>query len=186
MKKVFMFENEGGQLHTCLFAGLNDNGHPQWMMVNQGEEIMMLQEYMKVNLIKSNDIRLLCLEDEKLDSATMAHYLGAVLQDYPVDRKMALSKAVTSLKNKGFEWRRDALKVRVYMREYYEEAVRANRFRFAIYCAGGGKLLELDSFKTTNEMLDAFQNYYDALYLEAGIALLMTTITNIDGLKIKV
>ena len=52
MKKVFLFENEGGQLHKCLFAGLDDNGHPQWMMVDQGKEIMMLEEYLKVNLMK--------------------------------------------------------------------------------------------------------------------------------------
>lgn len=185
MKKVFLFENEGGQLHKCLFAGLDDNGHPQWMMVDQGKEIMMLEEYLKVNLMKRNNIRMLCLEGEKLESATMAHYLGAVLQDYPVDRKRALSKAVTSLKDKGFKWQQNTLKVKVFMHEYYEEAVSANRFRFTVYCAEGGPLLELDCFKTTDEMLDALQNYYDAVYQEAGITLKMTTITNIDGLKLK-
>ena len=30
------------------------------------------------------------------------------------------------------------------------------------------------------------ENYYDAVYQEAGITLKMTTITNIDGLNIKV
>ena len=62
MVKATFFESPFGYLHRCVFAGLDTNDKPQWLMVDQGEEMMTLQNYMVRNLLKDEDIRSSCLE----------------------------------------------------------------------------------------------------------------------------
>lgn len=182
MNKVFFFEREGGRVHKCLFAGLDNSGMPQWIMVDQGDEMMTLEEYMKCNLLKNEDMRVLCLEGEKLESVTMAMLLGAVLQGYPCDIVGALSEAVATVRHMGFEWRREKVKMRVHMREYFDDVVNARCFCFEAYC-GCGMEIENDCFKTPEDMLKTLQSYYDVMNVEAGIDLEVIGYTDIEDLQ---
>ena len=107
MKKVILFENYDGRLHRCIFAGLDNNNRPQWVKVDQGEEMMSLQDYMEANCLKGEDMRVLCVEGETLESATMAQLLGAVLQGYPCVYIKALADAIKNLRNMGIGWKQD-------------------------------------------------------------------------------
>lgn len=80
MEKAFYFENDCGALHRCAFAGIDNEGRAQWVMVDQGDEVMTLQEYMDENGPGTDDMRLLCLENETVEASTMALLLGAVLR----------------------------------------------------------------------------------------------------------
>lgn len=171
MEKVFFYESTEGCLHSCIYAGLDNNNRPQWVMVDQGDELMTLQDYMEMNALKDEDMRVLCMEGETLESTTMALLLGAVLQGYPLDYARDLAKAIKNLRHRGIGWKQEKLELDVHVRGYYEEVKHSDAYRFSISCNGFGFIMQMDNFSKTKEMMDAMRCYFEALETGAGIGL---------------
>lgn len=171
MERAIFFESNEGRLHRCIFAGLDNNNCPQWVMVDQCDEVMTLQDYMDANCMEDGDMRVLCLEGETLESTTMAQLLGAVLQGYPIDKARALSEAIKNLKKMGIVWKHERLQLELRVFEYYEEVNHRDAYRFYIYCSGYGPVLEMDNFFTMKALMNAVRCYFDALEIKAGIGL---------------
>lgn len=171
MVKAFFFESDGGCLHRCMLVDLRNNNRPQLVMLDQGGVLMTLQDYMEMNGMEDEDMRLLCLEGETLESTTMAQLLGAVLQGYPVDHAKALSEAIKSLRKMGIGWKQDKLQMEVHVREYYEEVNHQNEYRFYIVSDHYDFVFEMDNFFTMKKLMAAVRCYFEALEKEAGIGL---------------
>ena len=56
LERAIFFESYEGRLHRCKYAGLDNNSRPQWVMVDQGDELMTLQDYMEMNAMKDEEI----------------------------------------------------------------------------------------------------------------------------------
>lgn len=171
MVKAIFFENYDGCLHRCVFAGLDTNDRPQWLMVDQGEEMMTLQNYMVRNLLKDEDIRMLCLEGEPMESTTMALLFGAVLQGYTLDYPRIQAETFQNLRRRGIEWKQEKLELGVHVFEYYENVNHADEYRFCIECNGFGYVMGMDNFKTMKDLMEAVRCFLDALEKGAGIGL---------------
>ena len=171
MKKVIFFENYDGRLHRCIFAGLDNNNRPQWVKVDQGEEMMSLQDYMEANCLKGEDMRVLCMDGETLESATMALLLGAVLQGYPCVYTKALADAIKNLRNMGIGWKQDKLQMFISVYKYYDDVNQKDAFRFCIDCNRFGDIVEMDNFFNMKELMDVVRCYFDALEKWCGIDL---------------
>ena len=167
-QKAFFYEVIGGQMHKCMFAGLDYEGQPQWLVVNQGSEVMTLSDY-QGGVIYGEEINLLCLEGEKVESTTMALLLGAVLQSYGPDIPGLLHETLEALKRWNVTWRRDPLKMEVHPLEYLDSVKEKKCFRFYISCTGLGFVTEADAFDTIDDMMGFLNHYFDALSFEAGI-----------------
>ena len=171
MVKATFFENPVGYLHRCVFAGLDTNDRPQWLMVDQGEEMMTLQNYMVRNLVKDEDIRMLCLEGEPMESTTMALLFGAVLQGYTLDYPRIQAETLQNLRRRGIEWKQEKLELGVYVYKYYEKENHADAYRFCIECNGIGYVMGMDNFKTMKDLMEAVRCFLEALEKGAGIGL---------------
>ena len=171
MERAIFFESYEGRLHRCKYAGLDNNSRPQWVMVDQGDELMTLQDYMEMNAMKDEDMRLLCLEGETLESTTMAVLLGAVLQGYPLDYARDLTRTIMNLRRRGIGWKQEELELGVHVFEYYEEVNHKNAYRFSISCYGFGFIMEMDNFYKMKDLMDVVRGYFEALETEAGIGL---------------
>ena len=171
MEKVIIFERNEGRLHRCIFTGLDNNNRPQCVMVDQSDEMMTLQDYMEMNDMEDEDMRVLCLDGETLESTTMAQLLGAVLQGYPIDNAQALSEAIKNVRKMGIGWKLDKLQMEVHVREYYEELSHRNGYRFYIVSDYYDFVLEMDNFFTMKALMNAVRCYFDALMIGAGIDL---------------
>ena len=68
MVKATFFESPIGYLHRCVFAGLDTNDRPQWLMVDQGEEMMTL-DYPRIQTETLKNLRRRGIEwkQEKLE-----------------------------------------------------------------------------------------------------------------------
>lgn len=183
MVKGFFFENNGGTLHKCMFAGLDKENHAHWLMADQGEPSMTLREYMDMELMEDGDVRLLCMEGETVEPTTMALLLGAVLHGYPSDTEEALNGALRTLRNKSVSWSERLLQISVYMRRYYDKDVASDRYRFYAYCREYGFLFELDDFKSVKELMGVLRCYFDALEYDAGMVLLKSLHADEEELK---
>ena len=171
MVKAIFFENYDGCLHRCVFAGLDTNDKPQWLMVDQGEEMMTLQNYMVRNLVKDEDIRMLCLEGEPMESTTMALLFGAVLQGYSLDYPRIQAETFQNLRRRGIEWKQEKLELNVRVYKYYENVNHADAYRFCIECNGIGYVMGMDNFNTMKDLMEAVRCFLDALEKGAGIGL---------------
>ena len=171
MEKAFFFESNEGQLHRCILAGIDQEGRPQWLMADQGDETLSLQDYMEMNAMGSEDMCLLCLDGEALESTTMARLLGAVLQGYPVDNAEALTDSIKELRGRGIVWKQEKLQLTISVRKYYDEVISEDAYRFYVICRGAGIVLELDAFHTLKDLMKTLRCYFDALESEAGIGL---------------
>lgn len=171
MVKAFFFESDGGCLHRCMLVDLRNNNRPQLVMLDQGGVLMTLQDYMEMNIMEDEDMRLLCLEGEALESTTMAQLLGAVLLGYSADHAKVLSEAIKNLRNRGIGWKQDKLQMEVHVREYYEEVNHQNEYRFYIVSDHYDFVFEMDNFFTMKKLMAAVRCYFEALEKEAGIGL---------------
>ena len=140
-------------------------------MVDQGEEMMTLQNYMVRNLLKDEDIRMLCLEGEPMESTTMALLFGAVLQGYTLDYPRILAETFQNLRRRGIEWKQEKLELDVRVYKYYENVNHADAYRFCIECNGIGYVMGMDNFNTMKDLMEAVRCFLDALEKGAGIGL---------------
>ena len=181
MTKAFFYETVDGTLHRCMFAGLDSEGEPQWLMIDQRDEVMTLKQYREMNVVENDQIRLLCLEGERMEPLTVACLLGAVLQGYLPNVKEALENAYKVLGEMGIGWHQGALNVKVVLRKYYEEVCGKDCYRYYIVGDGCVYLVEQDDFKTMKQLMDTLCCYFDALEQDYGIRLHKTiTSDNVD------
>ena len=171
MVKATFFESPFGNLHRCVFAGLDTNDRPQWLMVDQGEEMKTLHDYMVENLLKDEDIHMLCLEGEPMESTTMALLFGAVLQGYTLDYPRIQAETLQNLRRRGIEWKQEKLELGVRVYKYYENVNHADAYRFSIYCNDIGYVMGMDNFNTVKDLMEAVRCFFDALEKGAGIGL---------------
>ena len=144
---------------------------PQWLMVDQGDEMKTLHDYMVENLLKDENIRMLCLEGEPMESTTMALLFGAVLQGYTLDYPRIQAETLQNLRRRGIEWKREKLELGVHVYKYYENVNHADAYRFYIVCNGIGYVMWMDNFKTMKDLMEAVRCFLDALEKGAGIGL---------------
>ena len=45
MVKAFFYDNVEGELHRCMFVGVDKEGKPLWLRICQGDVVMELREY---------------------------------------------------------------------------------------------------------------------------------------------
>lgn len=167
--KAIMYEAIGGKLHECFFVGVNSGGESQWLMADQGEEVMMLNAYQRTSAIYE-DVRLLCIKNEMVNSMTMAHLLGAVLQSYGPDIRKLLSNSVKKLERWGVKWFHDTLEMEVSISEYFDKEAQHNRYQFLLTCVGSGFISEADDFSTIDDLIDYVRQYFEVLEINAGIS----------------
>ena len=167
MEKAIFFESNGGYLHKCIFAGLDNDGFAQWVVVDQDTEPMTLNEYLQYNVLTDSAMLLLCMEGEKVESKTMLLLLGAVIRDYGADTS-ALSERIKTLRRWGVSWHHEPLRMSVNVQEYRGESNRVFYHLF-IYVENFGVVAEADEFVSVDAVMDFVSEYFSVLEFEAAI-----------------
>ena len=110
--KAFFYEQDGGILHRCYFAGVDGDGVPQWVIINQGEPSTTLEGFAnEVLCVGEVQFLTLCLEGEQPSSLTIAKLLGAATKTGLADVGAHMRSRLDELISLGVTWKRDALKV---------------------------------------------------------------------------
>lgn len=77
MKAIFYDRNM--DLVRCQFAGMNEKGEPNWLMIEQGEPTETLAETERKEHCNRH-FRLLCLEGEEVDRMTLLRILCSFIE----------------------------------------------------------------------------------------------------------
>lgn len=65
-----IFYDRDLELHRCHFAGMNEKGEPNWLIIEQGKKTVTLDETEKGNN-NAHEYKLLCVEGEKVASLAL-------------------------------------------------------------------------------------------------------------------
>ena len=167
MEKAIFFESNGGYLHKCIFAGLDNEGNAQWVVVDQGVEPMTFSDYLQCNWLGADEMLLLCMGGEKVESKTMSLLLGAVIRDYGADVS-ALLERIKTLRRWGVTWHHEPLRMSVNVQEYRGESNRVFYHLF-FYVEDLGVVAEADEFVSVDAVMDFVSEYFSVLEFEAAI-----------------
>lgn len=167
MEKAIFYESNGGYLHKCIFAGLDNDGFAQWVVVDQDTEPMTLNDYLRYNVLTDSAMLLLCMEGEKVESKTMSLLLGAVIRDYGADAS-ALLERIKTLRRWGVSWHHEPLRMSVSVQEYRGESNRVFYHLF-FYVEDLGVVAEADNFDSVDAVMDFVSEYFSVLEFEAAI-----------------
>jgi len=171
MTKAIFYETQSGDLLRCFFAGLDRDGHAQWVVIDQGDEAMTLSDYLNEYCMDNGDIHLLCLEGEPLESETLAILLGSVHKSYPIDCKKSLSDTINMLRRMGIDWKHEVVKLKVRVHKYFDNVLKEDCLYYSVIANGRVFLAELDAFHSPKELMDSVRCFFEALEKEADIVL---------------
>lgn len=79
MSMKAIFYNRNKELVRCQFAGMNEKGKPEWLIIEQGKPTVTLAETEREKQ-RDQHYRLLCLEGEEVDELTLMAILCSFIQ----------------------------------------------------------------------------------------------------------
>ena len=185
MTKAFLFDSLCGMVYRCMFAGLDDYGHAQWVNITPGEEPKTLDEYVEDEDLEGMRFFLLSMEGETAQPQQVAKVLGKVAE-CPINGLGAdLVFAVKHMQEIGVKWDSKPLELVVRVFENGKTSKRSGKYSFWIedknYCCS--VLAAVDGFDSLEELFWTVRTYFLVLETSAGISFLSKDLRICDKLK---
>ena len=185
MTRAFLFDSLCGMVYRCMFAGLDDYGHAQWVNITPGEEPKTLDEYVEDEDLEGMRFFVLTMEGEATQSQQVAKVLGKVAE-CPINGLGAdLVFAVKHMQEIGVKWDSKPLELVVRVFENGKTSKRSGKYSFWIedknYCRS--VLADVDGFDSLEELFWTVRTYFLVLETSAGISFLSKDLRICDKLK---
>lgn len=185
MTKAFLFDSLCGMVYRCMFAGLDDYGHAQWVNITPGEEPKTLDEYVEDEDLEGMRFFVLSMEGETAQPQQVAKVLGKVAE-CPINGLGAdLVFAVKHMQEIGVKWDSRPLELVVRVFENGKTSKRSGKYSFWIedknYCCS--VLADVDGFDSLEELFWTVRTYFLVLETSAGISFLSKDLRICDKLK---
>ena len=75
-----MYDSLSGMVYRCEFAGLDENGHAQWLNITPGDEPKTMDEYVEDEELGDTRFILIGLDGETAHPEIIARVLGKVMK----------------------------------------------------------------------------------------------------------
>ena len=166
MNAIF-YEKDGGWLHRCFFAGLDGNGVPQWVIINQGEPSTTLEGFTReVLCVCEVQFLTLCLEGEQPSSLAIAKLLGAATSTMKEEMGAHMRNRLEELIGLGVTWKHDALKLTI-------QIAKANKNQFRVLInhdySWGEDVVKSEPLDDLEDVAWWVRSYFYVLEMQAGI-----------------
>ena len=180
MEKAFFYNYECGVVFRCMFAGIDNNGHAQWVIITPGEQSRTLMDYSIEEDFEGEKYVLLCMEGEKAQPVEVARMLGKLL-NCPLDYVgKDLSNAAWDLRSKGVQWEHTPLVLEV---KVFEDVEGSLGFLVKETSHESHYLANVRGFASIEELFDWVNTYFYTLSFVADIPIMSKTLTIKDNLK---
>ncbi len=109
MKEAIFYEVDGGWLHKCMFAGLDINNKPQWLVMEPCTQVVTQEEYAFNLGVRTIDFNLLCEKGDTVSSTDIAKMMSACLDFNLKNLDWRFGLQLKTLKRLGVEWSQEPL-----------------------------------------------------------------------------
>lgn len=188
MTKAFFYDTLCGMVYRCMFAGLDEYGHAQWVSITPGEESKTLDDVVVDEDLGDTRFILIELEGETTPPEIIAKVLGKVME-CPIDELGAdLAFAIRRMKQIGVKWDKEPLELEFRVFENKGLSRRKGRYSFWVedkkdICS---ILTDIDEFDDLHELFLWIRTYLIALELTAEIPIITKDLRISDELRQKV
>lgn len=185
MTKAFLYDSFSGMVYRCMYAGLDEYGHAQWVNITPGEEPKTLDEYVEDEELDGMRFYVLTMEGETAQSRQVAKVLGKVAE-LPINGVGAdLALAVKQMKEMGVKWDCKPLELVVRVFENGMGSKRSGKYSFWIEDKNSccSVLADIDGFNSLEDLFWSVRTYFLVMESLAGISFLSKDLRICDKLK---
>ena len=178
MEKAFLYDSACGIVFRCMFAGLDQYGHAQWINITPSEVAETMEDYVTHEGFEGTRFCLLTMEGEPAQSRMIAGILAKAMES-PVDELSAdLLYTIRSMRQLGVTWNKDPLELEIRVLENSKESKRSGKYMFWLEDM---QLLDsvigsLDGFDDLTELFSWIRTYFLVLAMTAEIPIMKKTL----------
>ena len=173
MTKAYLYDSLCGIVYRCMFAGIDNNGHAQWVNITQGEEARTLEDIAADEDFENARYCLLAMEDELAQSRMVAKVIAKVME-CPIDEVSAdMAHSVMHMQQMGVKWDQKPLELEVRVFENPQGGRRSGRYSFWLGedSFGGCIFADVDGFDELNDLFRWIRMFFLVLETNAGISI---------------
>ena len=154
-----IFYDRNCDLMRCQFAGINEKGEPNWLIIEQGKSSMTLAEKEKLDDCDYH-YKLLCLEGEEVSSSVLMRILCSFIRGQ-VEGWSDLSKdfddLIDGMKMHQVKWYKGRITLRFHIGQSIEHE---GCYYLSIYQEFGGVFLgSMDNITDPDNLLEVLDNF---------------------------
>ena len=185
MKKAFFYDTLSGMVYRCMFAGLNESGHAQWINITPGEESKTLEDVVIDEELEGTRFILICMDDEPAQPEIIAKVLCKVME-CPVDEVgIELVSSIRRMKRIGVNWSKEPLELEFRVFENIRPSKRKGKYSFSVDDENDvwNFLGDFDEFNDLDELFRWIRNFLLVLELSAEIPILTKDLRITEDLR---
>ena len=187
MKKAFFYDTLCGMVYRCMFAGIDELGHAQWVSITPGEESKTLNDVVVDEDLGDTRFILIGLEGETAPPEIIAKMLGKVME-CPIDELGTdLAFAIRHMKKMGVKWDKEPMELMFRVFENKDLGQRKGKYSFWLenkkdICS---ILTDIDGFDDLNELFLWIRTFLLTMELTAEIPIITKDLRISDGLRLR-
>lgn len=188
MKKAFFYDTLCGMVYRCMFAGIDELGHAQWVSITPGEESKTLNDVVVDEDLGDTRFILIGLEGETAPPEIIAKMLGKVME-CPIDELGTdLAFAIRHMKKMGVKWDKEPMELMFRVFENKDLGQRKGKYSFWLenkkdICS---ILTDIDGFDDLNELFLWIRTFLLTMEMTAEIPIITKDLRISEELKQKV
>ena len=174
MKKAFFYDTLCGLIYRCMFAGLDEYGHAQWVNITPGEESKTLDDVVIDEDLEGTRFILISVDDEPVRPEIIVKVLCKVMESSIDEVGEELKSAIRRMKRIGVNWLKEPLELEFGLFENNEFSKRKGKYLFFVDDKKEvlSFLATIDGFNNLNDLLHWIKELLQALEVTAEIPIL--------------
>ena len=182
MKKAFFYDTLCGMVYRCMFAGLDELGHAQWVSITPGEESKTLQDVLIDEEMEKYRFILICMDDEPAQPEIIFKALSkaTVCSVYGVGAELVAS--IRRMKQIGVSWTKEPLELEFRV---FENKETPGKYAFWVQDKKDdwNVLADFDAFDDLNELFQFIRSFLLVLEFTAEIPVLTKDLRITEDLR---
>ena len=174
MKKAFFYDTLCGLIYRCMFAGIDEYGHAQWVNITPGEESKTLEDVVIDEDLEGTRFILISVDDEPVRPEIIVKVLCKVMESSIDEVGEELKSAIRRMKRIGVNWLKEPLEQEFGLFENNEFSKRKGKYLFFVDDKKEvlSFLATIDGFNNLNDLLHWIKELLQALEVTAEIPIL--------------
>ncbi len=174
MKKAFFYDTLCGLIYRCMFAGIDEYGHAQWVNITPGEESKTLEDMVIDEDLEGTRFILISVDDEPVRPEIIVKVLCKVMESSIDKVGEELKSAIRRMKRIGVNWLKEPLELEFGLFENNEFSKRKGKYLFFVDDKKEvlSFLATIDGFNNLNDLLHWIKELLQALEVTAEIPIL--------------
>ena len=174
MKKAFFYDTLCGLVYRCMFGGIDEYGHAQWVNITPGEESKTLDDVVIDEDLEGTRFILISVDDEPVHPEIIVKVLCKVMESSIDEVGEELKSAIRRMKRIGVNWLKEPLELEFGLFENNEFSKRKGKYLFFVDDKKEvlSFIATIDGFNNLNDLLHWIKELLQALEVTAEIPIL--------------